>query len=86
LKAELEFVLESNELGGGLGIIATFSMVLNKEHDPLGQEKFLLPFGTFIGKASSRMDKTDFRPRPLGFGHDGRAHCLWNRCELRECL
>jgi len=35
--------------------------------------KFYLPFGTFNGKASSRMAKQNFRQALLGFGHDGIA-------------
>ena len=69
-EAELEFVLEGNELEVGLEY-ADVMYVLNKNMT-VRAGKFLLPFGTFMERLHpawiNRLPTT-----PLGYGHDGIA-------------
>ena len=79
-EAELEFVLESNELEVGLEY-ADVMYVLNKNMIARAG-KFLLPFGTFMERLHpawiNRLPNT-----PLGYGHDGIAPSSGIGVELR---
>ncbi len=69
-EAELEFVLEGNELEVGLEY-ADVMYVVNKNLT-LRAGKFLLPFGTFMERLHPAWINR-LPTRPLGFGHDGIA-------------
>lgn len=79
-EAELEFVLEGNELETGLEY-ADVMYVLNKNMIARAG-KFLLPFGTFMERLHpawiNRLPNT-----PLGYGHDGIAPSSGIGVELR---
>ncbi|MAB38858.1 MAG: hypothetical protein CL525_07195 [Aequorivita sp.] len=79
-EAELEFVLEGNELEVGLEY-ADVMYVLNKNMT-VRAGKFLLPFGTFMERLHpawiNRLPTT-----PLGYGHDGIAPSSGIGVELR---
>ncbi|EAR16180.1 porin family protein [Robiginitalea biformata] len=79
-EAELEFVLEGNELETGLEY-ADVMYVLNKNMT-VRAGKFLLPFGTFIERLHpawiNRLPNA-----PLGYGHDGIAPSSGIGVELR---
>jgi hypothetical protein len=79
-EAELEFVLEGNELEVGLEY-ANVMYVLNKNMT-VRAGKFLLPFGTFMERLHpawiNRLPTT-----PLGYGHDGIAPSSGIGVELR---
>jgi len=79
-EAELEFVLEGNELEIGLEY-ADVMYVLNKNMT-IRAGKFLLPFGTFMERLHpswiNRLPTT-----PLGYGHDGIAPSSGIGVELR---
>lgn len=69
-EAELEFVLENNELEIGLEY-ANIMYVLNKNMT-VRAGKFLLPFGTFMERLHPAWINR-LPTKPLGFGHDGIA-------------
>jgi len=79
-EAELEFVLEGNELETGLEY-ADVMYVLNRNMT-VRAGKFLLPFGTFMERLHpawiNRLPNT-----PLGYGHDGIAPSSGIGVELR---
>ena len=79
-EAELEFVLENNELEVGLEY-ANVMYVLNKNMT-VRAGKFLLPFGTFMERLHpawiNRLPTV-----PLGYGHDGIAPSSGIGVELR---
>ena len=79
-EAELEFVLEGNELETGLEY-ANVMYVLNKNMT-VRAGKFLLPFGTFMERLHpawiNRLPNA-----PLGYGHDGIAPSSGIGVELR---
>jgi len=79
-EAELEFVLESNELEVGLEY-ADVMYVLNKNMT-VRAGKFLLPFGTFMERLHPAWINR-LPTRPLGFGHDGIAPASGIGVELR---
>ncbi len=79
-EAELEFVLEGNELEVGLEY-ADVMYVLNKNMT-IRAGKFLLPFGTFMERLHPSWINR-FSTRPLGFGHDGIAPASGIGVELR---
>lgn len=79
-EAELEFVLENNELEVGLEY-ADVMYVLNK-NVTVRAGKFLLPFGTFIERLHPAWINR-LPTRPLGFGHDGIAPSSGIGVELR---
>lgn len=79
-EAELEFVLESNELEVGLEY-ADVMYVLNKNMT-VRAGKFLLPFGTFMERLHPAWINR-LPNRPLGFGHDGIAPSSGIGVELR---
>ncbi len=79
-EAELEFVLENNELEIGLEY-ADVMYVLNK-YMTVRAGKFLLPFGTFMERLHPSWINR-FSTRPLGFGHDGIAPASGIGVELR---
>lgn len=79
-EAELEFVLENNELEIGLEY-ADVMYVLTK-NITVRAGKFLLPFGTFMERLHpSWINKLP--TKPLGFGHDGIAPSSGIGVELR---
>jgi len=79
-EAELEFVLEGDELETGLEY-ANVMYVLN-DHATVRAGKFLLPFGTFAERLHpawiNRLPNA-----PLGYGHDGIAPSSGIGVELR---
>ena len=79
-EAELEFVLENNELEVGLEY-ADVMYVLNKNMT-VRAGKFLLPFGTFMERLHPAWINR-LPTRPLGFGHDGIAPSSGIGIELR---
>ncbi|WJJ96432.1 porin [Algibacter luteus] len=79
-EAELEFVLEGNELEVGLEY-ADVMYVLNKNMT-VRAGKFLLPFGTFMERLHPAWINR-LPTRPLGFGHDGIAPSSGIGVELR---
>ena len=79
-EAELEFVLENNELEVGLEY-ADVMYVLNK-NVTVRAGKFLLPFGTFMERLHPAWINR-LPTRPLGFGHDGIAPSSGIGVELR---
>ncbi|MDE3741083.1 hypothetical protein [Maribacter polysaccharolyticus] len=79
-EAELEFVLENNELEVGLEY-ADVMYVLNKNMT-IRAGKFLLPFGTFMERLHPAWINR-LPTRPLGFGHDGIAPSSGIGVELR---
>jgi len=79
-EAELEFVLENNELEVGLEY-ADVMYVLNKNMT-VRAGKFLLPFGTFMERFHPAWINR-LPTRPLGFGHDGIAPASGIGVELR---
>tara|TARA_R110002049_G_scaffold191337_1_gene360266 strand:+ start:28033 stop:29193 length:1161 start_codon:yes stop_codon:yes gene_type:complete len=79
-EAELEFVLENNELEVGLEY-ADVMYVLNKNMT-VRAGKFLLPFGTFMERLHPAWINR-LPTRPLGFGHDGIAPSSGIGVELR---
>lgn len=79
-EAELEFVLEANELETGLEY-ADVMYVLNKNMT-VRAGKFLLPFGTFMERLHPAWINR-FPNRPLGFGHDGITPSSGIGVELR---
>ena len=79
-EAELEFVLENNELEIGLEY-ADVMYVLNKNMT-VRAGKFLLPFGTFMERLHPAWINR-LPTRPLGFGHDGIAPSSGIGVELR---
>lgn len=79
-EAELEFVLEGNELEVGLEY-ADVMYVLNKNMT-VRAGKFLLPFGTFMERLHPAWINR-LPTRPLGFGHDGIAPASGIGVELR---
>jgi hypothetical protein len=79
-EAELEFVLENNELEVGLEY-ADVMYILNK-NITIRAGKFLLPFGTFMERLHPAWINR-LSTRPLGFGHDGIAPASGIGVELR---
>lgn len=79
-EAELEFVLENNQLEIGLEY-ADMMYVLNKNMT-VRAGKFLLPFGTFMERLHPSWINR-LSTRPLGFGHDGIAPGSGIGVELR---
>ena len=79
-EAELEFVLENNELEVGLEY-ADVMYILNKNMT-VRAGKFLLPFGTFMERLHPAWINR-LPTRPLGFGHDGIAPSSGIGVELR---
>ena len=79
-EAELEFVLENNELEVGLEY-ADVMYVLNKNMT-VRAGKFLLPFGTFMERLHPAWINR-LPTKPLGFGHDGIAPSSGIGVELR---
>ncbi len=79
-EAELEFVLEGNELEVGLEY-ADVMYVVNKNLT-LRAGKFLLPFGTFMERLHPAWINR-LPTRPLGFGHDGIAPASGIGFEIR---
>ncbi len=79
-EAELEFVLEGNELEVGLEY-ANVMYVLNKNMT-VRAGKFLLPFGTFMERLHPAWINR-LPTKPLGFGHDGIAPSSGIGVELR---
>jgi hypothetical protein len=79
-EAELEFVLEGNELEVGLEY-ADVMYVLNKNMT-VRAGKFILPFGTFMERLHPAWINR-LPTRPLGFGHDGIAPSSGIGVELR---
>ena len=79
-EAELEFVLENNELEVGLEY-ADVMYVLNKNMT-VRAGKFLLPFGTFMERLHPAWINR-LPTRPLGLGHDGIAPSSGIGIELR---
>jgi hypothetical protein len=79
-EAELEFVLEGNELEVGLEY-ADVMYVLHK-NITVRAGKFLLPFGTFMERFHPAWINR-LPTRPLGFGHDGIAPASGIGVELR---
>lgn len=79
-EAELEFVLENNELEIGLEY-ADVMYVLHKNMT-VRAGKFLLPFGTFMERLHPSWINR-LTTRPLGFGHDGIAPSSGIGVELR---
>lgn len=79
-EAELEFVLEGNELEVGLEY-ADVMYVLNRNMT-VRAGKFLLPFGTFMERLHPAWINR-LPNRPLGFGHDGIAPSSGIGVELR---
>lgn len=79
-EAELEFVLDNNELEVGLEY-ADVMYVLNKNMT-VRAGKFLLPFGTFMERLHPAWINR-LPTRPLGFGHDGIAPSSGIGVELR---
>ncbi|WP_339652621.1 hypothetical protein [uncultured Maribacter sp.] len=79
-EAELEFVLEGNELETGLEY-ADVMYVLNRNMT-VRAGKFLLPFGTFMERLHPAWINR-LPTRPLGFGHDGIAPSSGIGVELR---
>jgi hypothetical protein len=79
-EAELEFVLENNELEVGLEY-ADVMYVLNRNMT-VRAGKFLLPFGTFMERFHPAWINR-LPTRPLGFGHDGIAPASGIGVELR---
>ncbi len=79
-EAELEFVLEKNQLEIGLEY-ANLMYVLNK-YLMVRAGKFLLPFGTFMERLHPSWINR-LSSKPLGFGHDGIAPSSGIGVELR---
>jgi len=79
-EAELEFVLEGNELEVGLEY-ANVMYVLNKNMT-VRAGKFLLPFGTFMERLHPAWINR-LPTAPLGYGHDGIAPSSGIGVELR---
>ncbi|TVZ28737.1 phosphate-selective porin O/P [Gillisia sp. Hel_I_86] len=79
-EAELEFVLEGNELEVGLEY-ANVMYVLNKNMN-VRAGRFLLPFGTFMERLHPSWINR-FSTTPLGYGHDGIAPSSGIGVELR---
>ncbi len=79
-EAEIEFVLENNELEVGLEY-ADVMYVLNKNMT-VRAGKFLLPFGTFMERLHPAWINR-LPTIPLGFGHDGIAPSSGIGLELR---
>jgi hypothetical protein len=79
-EAELEFVLENNELEIGLEY-ANVMFVAN-DYLTIRAGKFLLPFGTFMERLHPSWVNR-FPTKPLGFGHDGIAPSSGIGVELR---
>jgi hypothetical protein len=79
-EAELEFILEGNDLEIGLEY-ADVMYVLNKNMTARAG-KFLLPFGTFMERLHPSWINR-FSTRPLGFGHGGITPASGIGVELR---
>jgi hypothetical protein len=82
-EAELEFVLENNELE--IGLEYANAMYVANDYLTIRAGKFLLPFGTFMERLHPSWINR-LPTKPLGFGHDGIAPSTGTGVELRGAV
>ena len=82
-EAELEFVLENNDLEIGLEYANV--MYVANDYLTIRAGKFLLPFGTFMERLHPSWVNR-LPTKPLGFGHDGIAPSSGVGVELRGAI